>query len=66
MLRPQQNECRECHTLDGFWEFQMAEGNGRELNLPQGLTDPRPIGVPGSWNEQYLDSYNHFSEGWYH
>jgi beta-glucuronidase len=65
MLRPQQNESRECQVLDGFWEFQMAEGDGRELNLPKGLTSPRPIGVPGSWNEQYLDSYNHFSEGWY-
>lgn len=65
MLRPQQNESRKCQTLDGFWEFQMTSGNGRELNLPQGLTEPRPIGVPGSWNEQYLDSYNHFSEGWY-
>lgn len=65
MLRPQQNQCRECQPLEGFWEFQMASGNGRESGLPNGLIDPRPIGVPGSWNEQYLDSYNHFSEGWY-
>ncbi|MGE4489952.1 MAG: glycoside hydrolase family 2 TIM barrel-domain containing protein [Kiritimatiellales bacterium] len=65
MLRPQQNEIRERFTLDGMWEFEKRSGDGRAAGLPNGLTNPRKIGVPGSWNEQYLDLYNHFSEGWY-
>eukprot|EP00747_Dinoflagellata_sp_TGD_P140338 gnl/TRDRNA2_/TRDRNA2_175992_c0_seq5.p1 gnl/TRDRNA2_/TRDRNA2_175992_c0~~gnl/TRDRNA2_/TRDRNA2_175992_c0_seq5.p1 ORF type:complete len:656 (+),score=108.78 gnl/TRDRNA2_/TRDRNA2_175992_c0_seq5:87-2054(+) len=65
MLRPQQNACRECQHLDGFWEFQAAKDNGRDQGFPSGLPKPRRIGVPSSWNEQYLDLHNHFYEGWY-
>lgn len=65
MLRPQQNETREMNPLDGFWEFEKSQGCGRADQLFAGLKNPRKIGVPGSWNEQYLDLYNHFSEGWY-
>lgn len=65
MLRPQHNSCRDIQALDGFWDFQPANGDGREQRFPSGLPQPRKIGVPGSWNEQCLDLYKHFSEGWY-
>jgi beta-glucuronidase len=65
MLRPQQNKKRELHCLDGIWDFQLAKGDGIEKRLFNGLTHPRKIGVPGSWNEQLIDSYLHFDEGWY-
>ncbi|MFA5687571.1 MAG: glycoside hydrolase family 2 TIM barrel-domain containing protein [Kiritimatiellales bacterium] len=65
MLRPQQNEIREVNSLDGFWDFQTSDGAGREYKFFTGLPAPRKLGVPGSWNEQNLDIYNHFSEGWY-
>lgn len=65
MLRPQRNEIREQIQLDGFWDFQPANGDGREKEYFLTLPAPRKLGVPGSWNEQELDLYNHFSEGWY-
>lgn len=65
MLLPQQNNHRDVLTLDGFWRFEKRNGDGEANSLFDGLTDARPIGVPASWNEQYLDAYNHFDEGWY-
>ena len=65
MLLPQQNNNRNVFTLDGFWQFEKRNGDGEANALFNGLKSPRPIGVPASWNEQYLDAYNHFDEGWY-
>ncbi len=66
MLYPQQNPARALFDLSGIWDFQPdPEEGGEARGFMNGLPKPRPIAVPGSWNEQYADLFNYFGAGWY-
>lgn len=66
MLYPRQNSSRNLFDLSGLWDFQPdPEEVGEAQGFMNGLPDPRPIAVPGSWNEQYADLFNYFGAGWY-
>lgn len=66
MLYPIQNECRNRLDLSGVWDFQIdPEETGEAASWANDLPAPRPIAVPGSWNEQYEDLQNYLGLGWY-
>ena len=66
MLYPQQNIVRNRLDLSGIWDFQTdPAGLGEAVGWPLGLTDSRPLAVPGSWNEQYADLYGYLGPAWY-
>ncbi len=66
MLYPIQNDVRNRLDLSGIWDFQTdPEEVGEGQGWAKGLPEPRPIAVPGSWNEQYADLYNYLGLGWY-
>lgn len=66
MLYPVQNAKRNKLDLSGIWEFQPDfENVGEAEGWPSELPNPRPIAVPGSWNEQYEDLFNYFGLSWY-
>lgn len=66
MLYPQQNRCRNVLDLGGIWDFQPDPDQiGEQQGWQCGLENPRPIAVPGSWNEQHPDLYNYLGLAWY-
>ena len=66
MLYPQQNNVRNKLDLSGIWDFRIdPEGIGEAQGWFNGLSDARPMAVPGSWNEQYEDIFNYLGLGWY-
>lgn len=66
MLYPIQNDKRNKLDLSGMWDFQTDPATrGEPEGWFEGLPAPRPIAVPGSWNEQYEDLFNYFSLAWY-
>ena len=66
MLYPQQNSIRNVLDLSGIWDFQTDPGSQGETRAwLQGLPAPRPMAVPGSWNEQYADLYSYLGPAWY-
>lgn len=66
MLYPQQNLVRNKLDLSGIWDFQVdPELIGEQQGWQNGLVNPHPIAVPGSWNEQYEDIYNYLGLAWY-
>ena len=66
MLYPQQNDKRNMLDLSGFWDFKLdPEGNGEEEGWYGGLTAPRTIAVPASWNELYQDTREYLDTAWY-
>ena len=66
MLFPIQNDVRNKLDLSGIWDFKTdPEANGEQQGWYNGLTAPRPIAVPGSWNEQHEDLYTYLSLAWY-
>ena len=66
MLYPIQNEARNKLDLSGIWDFQTdPEEVGEQSGWFNGLEKPRPMAVPGSWNEQYEDLYNYLGLSWY-
>ncbi len=66
MLRPERNQYRSLALLDGIWSCQPDPADlGVTDEWYLGLPDPRPIAVPGSWNEQYGDLFFHFGAVWY-
>ncbi len=66
MLYPQQNNSRNKLDLSGIWDFQIdPDGIGEANGWFNGLSNARPMAVPGSWNEQYEDLFNYLSLGWY-
>lgn len=65
-LFPQQNDIRNARTLSGIWNWKKDSlGVGEQENWHGGLSEPRPIAVPGSWNEQFTDSRNYLGLAWY-
>lgn len=66
MLYPQQNDHRDKLDLCGIWDFKIDPDRiGEKDGWPLGLEHPRPIAVPGSWNEQYEDLYTYLDLAWY-
>jgi beta-glucuronidase len=66
MLYPQVNSRRSLLPLSGFWQFSLdANERGEEKRWFEGLPSSRPIGVPGSWNEQYDDTMFYNGSAWY-
>jgi beta-glucuronidase len=66
VLYPQQNQYRNLMDLSGVWDFQTdPTGCGEDANWMNFLPAPRPLAVPGSWNEQYGDLYDYLGAGWY-
>ncbi|MCC6455977.1 MAG: beta-glucuronidase [Caldilineaceae bacterium] len=66
MLYPIQNNVRNRLDLSGIWDFKRdPEEAGVEQGWFNGLSDARPIAVPGSWNDQYEDLYYYLGMGWY-
>ncbi|MCD6289419.1 MAG: beta-glucuronidase [Anaerolineae bacterium] len=66
MLYPQQNDIRNLLDLSGFWEFQLdPENAGERKGWFNGLSAPRMIAVPGSWNEQFQDTRDYMGLAWY-
>jgi beta-glucuronidase len=66
MLYPIQNETRNKLDLSGIWAFQPDPQEVGERNVWfHGLETPRPIAVPGSWNDLYEDLHNYLGLSWY-
>lgn len=66
MLYPIQNETRNILDLSCVWDFQPDfEEVGEQKGWFNRLENPRPIAVPGSWNEQYEDLSDYLGMSWY-
>jgi beta-glucuronidase len=66
MLYPIQNHLRNKLDLSGIWDFETdPEEIGEGDAWYNGLSDSRPIAVPGSWNEQYEDLFGYLDLAWY-
>jgi beta-glucuronidase len=66
MLYPIQNNVRNRLDLSGIWDFKTdPEEVGEGQAWFYGLAEPRPMAVPGSWNDQYDDLYLYLGMGWY-
>ncbi len=67
MLYPIQNEFRNKLDISGIWDFQTdPQVQGETEGWANGLTNSRPMAVPGSWNEQYDDLFGYLDLAWYH
>lgn len=65
-LFPQQNNIRNTLNISGIWKFRIDSSDvGEKEKWYNGLSKTRPIGVPGSWNDQYEDIMNYFGLAWY-
>ncbi len=65
-LYPQANEFREVLDLSGIWDFKLdPKDEGERLSWWKGLDAPRPIAVPGSWNEQIDGAFGYLGPAWY-
>lgn len=66
MLYPIQNDVRNKLDISGIWDFKTdPDGVGKTSGWANGLVDPRPMAVPGSWNEQYDDLFGYLDLAWY-
>jgi len=66
MLYPQQNDVRNTLGLSGFWDFKLDPDEvGEGEAWFDGLTAPRTISVPASWNEQFQDTRDYLGMAWY-
>ncbi len=66
MLYPQQNDIRNQRDLSGFWDFKLdPDDTGEAEGWFNGLSDPRTIAVPASWNELFQDTRDYLDTAWY-
>ena len=66
MLYPIQNDVRNRLDLSGIWDFKTDPDEiGAQNGWFNGLSDARPMAVPGSWNDQYEDLYFYLGMAWY-
>ena len=66
MLYPIQNNIRNRLDLSGIWDFKPDPDEvGEQNGWFNGLSEARPMAVPGSWNDQYEDLYLYLGMGWY-
>lgn len=66
MLYPIQNNKRNKLDLSGIWDFKTdPDVIGEKEGWVYGLSESRPMAVPGSWNEQYEDLFGYLDLAWY-
>jgi beta-glucuronidase len=66
VLYPIQNQVRNKLDISGIWDFRTdPDGVGEAGGWANGLEASRPMAVPGSWNEQYLDLFGYLELAWY-
>lgn len=66
MLYPYSTPSRTVLDLSGLWDFQPdPDEAGEEKGFMHRLPAPRPLAVPGSWNEQYADLFGYFGPAWH-
>lgn len=66
VLYPIQNQVRNKLDISGIWDFRTDPDRiGVRDGWANGLTDARPMAVPGSWNEQYDDLFGYLDLAWY-
>lgn len=66
MLYPKMNGFREVIDLSGFFDFKLDPDNvGEEKNWQKGVESSRSIGIPGSWNEQFIDTRDYLGPTWH-
>lgn len=66
MLYPKMNGFREVIGLSGFFDFKLDPDNvGEEKNWQKGVESSRSIGIPGSWNEQFIDTRDYLGPTWH-
>lgn len=66
MLYPQQNDVRNVLDLSGLWEFTLdPDDRGLDEGWAEAPPAGRPAAVPGSWNEQFQDTWDYMGPAWY-
>ena len=66
MLYPIQNNVRNKLDISGIWDFKCdPDLVGEKEGWANGLTGARPMAVPGSWNESYMDLFGYLDLAWY-
>ncbi len=66
MLYPIQNGVRNKLDISGIWDFRTDPDHvGEAQGWANGLSEARPMAVPGSWNEQYEDLFGYLDLAWY-
>jgi len=66
LLAIQKNKFRNFLPLDGIWDFLPDFDNvGIDQEWFLGIPSARPIAVPSSWNELFLDTTDYIGVGWY-
>lgn len=65
MLRPQLNTHRDARELSGIWDFRAELPGTSTDGWSAGVSDPEPIAVPGSWNEQLPELRDFCGVAWY-
>ena len=66
MLYPQSNSLRQALDISGSWDFCTdPDSEGEAAGWPRGLPASRPVAVPASWNDQYLDLHDYLGLAWY-
>ena len=66
MLYPQSNPLRQALDISGIWDFCTdPDSEGEAAGWARGLPASRPIAVPASWNDQYLDLHDYLGLAWY-
>ena len=66
VLFPQTNPFRQMQDLSGIWELRFdAQESGEAAGWAAGFTGGRPVAVPASWNDQFMDAREVFGPAWY-
>ncbi len=66
MLHPRANAFRQIRELSGIWSFRFdGEDSGGRRGWQSGFDGCRPIAVPASWNEQFVEGRDFLGPAWY-
>ena len=65
-LYPHESSTRSVRDLSGLWRFRLdPKDAGQSERWCDGLTNPRSIPVPCSWNDLFDDAADYFGAAWY-